>query len=559
MELRLFRLLCLAGTVLTLFVVIPVDCLLHLSPCIILAEFCFGVAAFIFHRESFRGRYHITSLFILFMLNLNLSWFAAGASQGSISFYFFNAYIYLLIFFRGKARWLLLGVAIANGVGLLVSELYFPQWVVPHHSQGARLADLVTSFTVCAVSCSLMIWAVLISYDREKLRLTSLNADLERNMAERIQAEKSLRQNRELLNAVIEGTSDAVYAKDTEGRYVLFNRAAECLTGKSVAEALGNDDTVLFSRDDARSIMEKDREILSSGELQSVEHALTRATGQKIVVQATKGPLRDDRGSIVGVFGVSRDVTENRRAENEIRRLNEELDLRVKERTARLEAAVREQESFSYSVSHDLRSPLRHINSYSAMLEEDCGDCLTPKARGYLERIRTSSRTMGKLIDDLLELSRVGRSELQKSSVNLSELASAISYKLQESEPDRCAEFVVAPDLTVHGDRVLLKQVLENLLGNAWKYTGRRECPRIELGMVQLGGQEVYFVSDNGVGFDMAYKDQLFGAFQRLHGAEFEGTGIGLATVKRIVERHDGAVWAEAAVNEGATIYFTLR
>jgi len=276
MELRLFRLLCLAGTLLTLFVVIPVDCLLHLSPGIIIAEFVFSMAAFIFYRESYRGHYHITSLFILFMLNLNLSWFADGASQGSISFYFFNAYIYLLIFFRGKTRWLLLGLAIANGVGLIASELYFPQWVVPHHSQVARLADLITSLTVCAVSCSLMIWAVLTSYDREQERLTSLNAELERHMAERIQTEKSLRQNRELLNAVIEGTSDAVYAKDTEGRYVLFNKAAECLTGKSAAEALGNNDSLLFSCDNARAIMENRSKYRGAGD----QGATARRTGQ---------------------------------------------------------------------------------------------------------------------------------------------------------------------------------------------------------------------------------------------------------------------------------------
>jgi light-regulated signal transduction histidine kinase (bacteriophytochrome) len=275
-------------------------------------------------------------------------------------------------------------------------------------------------------------------------------------------------------------------------------------------------------------------------------------------VQATKGPLRDEQGSIVGVFGISRDVTENRRVEDEIRLLNAELDLRVRERTARLEAAIQEQESFCYSVSHDLRAPLRHINSYSAILQEECAECLSPEVHGYLERIRISSRNMGKLIDDLLELSRVGRSPLQMTEVNLSELTGEIAFRLQRSEPERRAVFSILPELTARGDRTLLELVLVNLLENAWKYTRREEATRIEVGSVEKNGRQAFFVRDNGVGFDMAYRDKLFGAFQRLHGAEFEGTGIGLAMVKRIVKRHGGKVWAEGALGEGATFYFTL-
>jgi len=558
MHLRLFRLLCIVATVLNFFVVIPANHLLRVPPSINLAAIIFGGGAFFFYRESCRGRYHITSFFFLFMLHLNLIWFVNGASQGSVSFYFFVAFVFLMIFFQGRVRWLLLAAAIVNVVGLIAAESHLPQWVVPYHSQSARMIDLITALTASAISCSLMLWVVLSSYDREQQRLMSLNSELERNMAERTQAEKLLHQNRELLNAVIEGTSDAIYAKDTQGRYILFNSAAARITGKSVTESLGNDDTVLFSCDDARVIMKKDREVLSSGEIKSVEHEITNSTGERITVQSTKGPLRDDDGNIVGVFGISRDVTEHRRVVDEIRKLNEELDLRVQARTVRLQAAVQEQESFSYSVSHDLRAPLRHINCYSAMLEEDCGDCLTPEARGYLERIRNSSRKMGQLIDDLLELSRIGRSDLVKDVVDLSELASAISCKLQEAEPHRCVQFVIAPGLTANGDPLLLAQVLENLFSNSWKYSSHNERSRIELGRGLLEDREVYFVRDDGVGFDMAYKDKLFGAFQRLHGTEFEGTGIGLATVKRIIERHDGRVWAEAAVNEGATFYFTL-
>ena len=559
MELRLFRQLCLAATVLSLCLIVPSDYLIQLHPGGLLTDLGFGVVSFVFYREACRGRYHLASLFSLYLLTLNLCWFWKSGSQGSNGLFFFDAVLYALIFFRGRTRWFLLGAAIADWLALIAAESFVPQWIVPFRSPAAREVDLILSLTMSSLTCSLMLWAVLSNYDREQRRLKNLNAELERNMAERVEAEHSLRENRELLNAVIEGTSDAIYAKDTEGRYVLFNSGATRITGKSAAEALGKDDSFLFPGEESFLIMERDREILSSGEVRHLEHVLTSGSGEKIVVQATKGPLRDENGMVTGVFGISRDVTVQRRVEDEIRMLNSDLDLRVAERTARLQAAIQEQESFSYSVSHDLRAPLRHINSYSAILMEECAECLTPMARGYLERIRVSSRNMGKLIDDLLELSRIGRSTLEKTAVDLSELARVICFRLKEAEPERLVEFRIAPDLTAHGDRILLQQALENLLDNAWKYTGQRESACIEVGRTEEGGHTAYFVRDNGVGFDMAYKDKLFGAFQRLHGAEFEGTGIGLATVKRIIKRHGGKVWAEGVVDAGATVYFTLR
>ena len=558
MELYLFRILCLAATLLSFLVVIPVNYLEHLSPSINLAVLIFGSGAFFFYRESCRGRYRIASLFLLTLVVLNVTWFANGGSVGSVSYYFYAEFVYAMIFFRGGARFTLLLVAVANLVGLIALEQQFPHWIVPYQSRHDRSADLVTAVTVSALYCSLMLWAVLTSYDREQRRLTSLNEELERNIAERDQAEKSLMENRELLRAVFEGASDAIYAKDTEGRYLIFNHAAELITGKSEAEVLGRDDSFLFPPDQAERIIAKDREIRTQGMTRTVEEHLTNADGDTIVVQATKGPVCDGQGRVIGIFGISRDVTENQRIAQELGLLNEELEERVNERTARLEAAMREQEAFSYSVSHDLRGPLRHINCYAAILDEDFGAELSPEVRGYLDRIRGSSRKMGILIDDLLELSRIGRYELLKSSVDLSELAGSLCQKLQEAEPGRRAEFIIEPGLYVHGDKILLGQMLDNLIGNAWKYAGRRGCARIELGREAGSGRRAFYLRDNGVGFDMAYVDKLFGAFQRLHGAEFEGSGVGLATVKRIVERHDGDVWAQAAVGQGATFYFTL-
>jgi light-regulated signal transduction histidine kinase (bacteriophytochrome) len=219
----------------------------------------------------------------------------------------------------------------------------------------------------------------------------------------------------------------------------------------------------------------------------------------------------------------------------------------------------RELEAFSYSVSHDLRAPLRAIDGFSQALVEDCGEQLDDSARDYLRRIRAATKRMADLIDDLLDLSRVTRREMRREPVDLSALASAIGSQLQRSEPARRVDLVVRPGLVARGDPHLLRLLLENLLGNAWKFTGGRAEARVEFGATEAHGGVAYFVRDDGVGFDMAYADKLFGAFQRLHAAdEFPGTGIGLATVQRIVHRHGGRVWAESVVGGGATFYFSL-
>jgi hypothetical protein len=237
---------------------------------------------------------------------------------------------------------------------------------------------------------------------------------------------------------------------------------------------------------------------------------------------------------------------------------HDELEIKVAERTLSLESALREQEAFSYSVSHDLRAPLRHINSYLAILSEDFGDLLPPEAHRFLDRSSAASLRMGKLIDDLLELSAVSRTNLVKKTVNLSELATHASDWLYESEPHRNVEFEISDGLTARGDNPLLMQLMVNLLGNAWKYTATNPAARIEFGKEIDSGQDIFYIKDNGVGFDMEYSDKLFGEFQRLHGAEYEGNGIGLATVKRIVDRHGGKIWADSKVGEGATFYFSL-
>jgi light-regulated signal transduction histidine kinase (bacteriophytochrome) len=218
-----------------------------------------------------------------------------------------------------------------------------------------------------------------------------------------------------------------------------------------------------------------------------------------------------------------------------------------------------ELESFSYSVSHDLRAPLRAIDGFSQALLEDYGQHLDATGQNYLQRVRAATQRMGMLIDDLLNLSRVTRAEMRRESVDLSELTVQIANDLENGQRERRAEFIIEPNLRAEADSRLMRVVLENLVGNAWKFTSKRECTHIEFGERQVNGTKAFFVRDNGAGFDAAHADRLFGPFQRLHSMnEFPGTGVGLATVQRIIHRHGGRVWAEGAVDQGATFYFTL-
>lgn len=259
------------------------------------------------------------------------------------------------------------------------------------------------------------------------------------------------------------------------------------------------------------------------------------------------------------------DTEQTRRAEEfrtRVDQMETEVFLRAQELqevNRQLRIANAELDAFSYSVSHDLRAPLRSIDGFSRILMEDYPDKLDAKGQQYLRRVRESSQQMAQLIDGLLNLSRVTRADMNREAVDLSTMARTVAEALQATEPERTAEFAIQPGMTVQGDPRLLRVVLNNLLGNAWKYSGTRSHTRIEVGRRDQDGRDLYFVRDNGVGFNMAYADKLFGVFQRLHSAsEFPGTGIGLATVQRIIHRHGGQIWAEGAVGHGATFYFTL-
>ncbi len=279
-----------------------------------------------------------------------------------------------------------------------------------------------------------------------------------------------------------------------------------------------------------------------------------RKDGTEFPVEISLSPLQTEEGTLV--TAAIRDVTERKLAEEKIKQLNADLEARA----IQLEATNKELEAFSYSVSHDLRAPLRTIDGFSLAVLEDYGDQLDDQGRNYLMRIRTAAQRMAQLIDDLLNLSRVTRAPLNPEPTSLSTIAQHIIREMQQTEPNRIVEFSITPNIIANCDPRLMKVVLENLLNNAWKFTSKQNLARIEFGAVEDPADGwVYFVRDNGAGFDMAYVNKLFGAFQRLHtSSEFPGIGIGLAIVQRIINRHGGRVWAEGELNKGAVFCFTL-
>jgi light-regulated signal transduction histidine kinase (bacteriophytochrome) len=260
------------------------------------------------------------------------------------------------------------------------------------------------------------------------------------------------------------------------------------------------------------------------------------------------------------LLGMIRDITERRKAEEKIHQLNNELEQRVIERTAQLESANKELEAFSYSVSHDLRAPLRAVNGFAGIVLEDFSSQMPEEGKHYLERIRKGGQRMGELIDDLLAFSRLSRQSVNRQSVNTVKLVQDVLEELKPQQEGRKMEIRIGELPPCHGDGALLRQIWVNLLSNAIKYTRDREPAIIEIACTCENGEDVFSVQDNGTGFDMRYVNKLFGVFQRLHRAdEFEGTGVGLAIVQRIVQRHGGRVWAQGEVNRGAIFHFTLK
>lgn len=459
----------------------------------------------------------------------------------------------------GGRRWAL---SIGAGPRLVSSHLSWIPWLI-------AMTGLLISIGLAAAANGYTTRGAGLATARKRLaaerrdymeKVSRINEELEREKLDRRRTEESLFREKQQFRLMFNAVPAMICYKDTKNRFLLVNEAAAASMGRTVEEMEGKPCSEIIPAK-AYELYRDDLEIIQTGKpkLGLVEET-ELANGRTVCTRTDKLPEYDAMGRVVGILVFSQDITEHRQAEAEVRRLNEELEQRVSVRTAELRAANQELESFAYSVSHDLRTPLRTIDGFSKLVLEEHGSELSVGAHDYLERLRSAAQRMGHLIDDLLKLTRVSRAELRREEVDLSARARQAIEDLRRADPDRRVDVVIEATPFASGDPVLLSNVMQNLLGNAWKFTGRTAEPRIEFGSRTVdGNRTAFYVRDNGVGFDMVYADKLFGAFQRLHRhEEFEGSGIGLATVQLIIRRHAGEVWAESVPDQGTTFYFTL-
>ena len=361
------------------------------------------------------------------------------------------------------------------------------------------------------------------------------------------------------LAAIVESSRDAIISRTLDGTISSWNAGAERLLGYTAAEAVGRNITMIMPAGHEADATVHSRLLIEGGRIAPTEVLRRTKVGSLITVLRSISPVRNGAGEIVGAAIIMHDISARKRAESALARLNEELEERVAQRTVELRIAYEELESFSYSVSHDLRAPLRAINGFAAIVLREGSDKLDRNAVEHLQRIQANGQRMGELIDDMLNLTRVSRQEMRRQDFDFSALAGGAVAALAEAHPARRVQVTVQPGMRTHADRGLAQIVLENLLGNAWKFTANIDAATIEVGIERRESETTYYVRDNGAGFAMEYAHKLFVPFQRLHGSdEFEGTGIGLSIVKRIVSKHGGKVWAESASGQGATFYFTL-
>ena len=370
---------------------------------------------------------------------------------------------------------------------------------------------------------------------RDELGDVARSANRMASSLERLTGEQ--RRAEERFRALLESAPDAMVIVDDGGRIALVNAQAERLFGLSRAEMIGEPATKLLPEPMRRSeIFSAPKDAAVRAPIESVG---LKRDGTEFPFELSRAPIETDEGTLVSC--AIRDVTERKRTE------------------AALQLSNRELEAFSYSVAHDLRAPLRGIHGFAQVLMEDHADVLGDEAKKHLDRITAAAERMGKLIDALLDLARLSRVEIRREPLDLSKLAAATAQQLRAAQPDRSVAFEIQPDVTTQGDATLLRALFENLFGNAWKFTAKTDSARIVFETTRDKGSLVYHVRDNGAGFDMAYADKLFAPFRRLHRAEeFPGTGIGLATVHRIVQRHGGRIWAEGEMGKGASFHFTL-
>jgi len=374
--------------------------------------------------------------------------------------------------------------------------------------------------------------------------------------------EEELRSSQQMLQSVLDNFPGMVFWKNRQFVYIGSNKAfAESSMRNNAGSLAGKTDYEMkYSPSTADRYRSEDLRVIESGKpIMGLVSPHYGPDGSVIWFSTSKVPLVNAQGEIFGIIGITQDITQRKLAEEEIIQLNANLEKRVQERTRQLEMLNNELASTSYSIAHDLRTPLRAMDGFSHILLEEYNEVLDAEGRNYLERIRNAAHRMGQLSDDLLKLLSITRSQLHLEQVDLCEHANNIIRQLQATAPNRKLVFIQPDHLKVHADPDLIIMLIDSLLNNAWKFTRMSQPAQIELGTTVLDRQIVYFIRDNGVGFDMNYAEKLFGVFQRLHKVtEFEGTGIGLALAQRVVHRHGGVIWAESTSGSGAVFYFTL-
>jgi len=385
---------------------------------------------------------------------------------------------------------------------------------------------------------------------------------LAHDITQRTRAERALRDSETKYRIVADNTYDWEWWTAPDGSYVYVSPACARITGHTPEEFLARADLleeITHADDRARVHAHIAEGASDAAEPHELVFRLLTPAGDERVIEHRCMPVYGADGAYLGRRGSNRDITERRRAEEEIRRLNAELKARVVSRTEQFDAATRELEALAYSIAHDVRTPLRTIDGFSALAVADAGDRLGPQATAELERVRRAAQTLGRLMDDLLGLSKVSQQPLERSQVDVTRLAAEVGAEIAAEQPGRAVDLTVQPGLAAEADPALLRLILRQLLDNAWKFTAGRSPAHVQVGAADEDGERVFFVRDDGVGFDMDHAQHLFGVFQRQHppGA-FAGDGVGLATVQRLVRRHGGRVWAEAKVDGGATLSFTL-
>jgi PAS domain S-box-containing protein len=370
----------------------------------------------------------------------------------------------------------------------------------------------------------------------------------QRGLQVQSETRRKLEESRTLMESILDNTPAIVFIKDLAGRYLFVNRRFTEVFGRSRGEIIGKTAFDIARKRQAEAANEHFKTVMSTGKAVEIEETVEYSDGLRPHL-AVKFPVRDPSGKIWAMAGISTDITERKLAEEKMSAANEQL-----------RASNQELEAFSYSVSHDLRAPLRHIDGFVGLLRKQTMPKLDEKEVRYLNTIAGSAKQMGALIDDLLIFSRMNRTEMRRATVSMNSLVDEVIKAMHNEIEGRQIRWKIAALPDVEGDFAMLRQVLVNLIGNAVKYTRARNPAEIEMGCDDAPADErIFYVRDNGVGFDMQYVHKLFGVFQRLHRAdEFEGTGIGLANVRRIVSRHGGRTWADGTLDEGATFYFSL-